>query len=230
MEFSISKYGNAAALISFENEIRIDIHHQVRFLYESLRRFPEAGIKAITPAYNSILVYYEPRVQNIEGLSQLSQEILSHFDISELPLFEVEIPVCYDEEFGLDHSFVQEHTGFNREQIIEKHTDSRYLVYMLGFVPGFLYLGGMDPCLNTPRLKVPRSKIPKGAVGIADNQTGVYPLETPGGWQVIGNCPLDLGGNGKVVVEMGDYIKFKSISLEEHHALKNTFPKRIQVR
>ncbi len=227
MEFNIISYGNNAVLISFENEISIEVHQKVRYLYESLRRFPEQGIVALTPAYNSLVVYYEPKNQSIQGVSDLAEEILNQSESLQLPSYEVILPVCYDSCFGIDTEFVLQHNDLTQEELITKHTAPEYLVYMIGFVPGFLYLGGLDEELHTPRLSTPRTKIPKGGVGIADNQTGVYPLETPGGWQLIGNCPLNLiGGDNNAVIEMGDIVKFTSITKAEHSDLIGKFPER----
>ena len=174
------------------------------------------------------MVYFEPKIQNVSGIHNLTEIILSQSESLKLKTFQVVLPVCYDEIFGNDIQFVLENNDLTLEELIVKHTSPEYLVYMTGFVPGFLYLGGLDEKLHTPRLSVPRTKIPKGSVGIADNQTGVYPLETPGGWQLIGNCPLNLTGNNKnAMIEMGDIVKFTSITKEEHSKLLGEFPKRI---
>jgi inhibitor of KinA len=225
--FNIIRYGSNAVLISFKKEITIETHHKVRFLYESLRKFPAKGIVALTPAYHSLVVYFEAKIQDLNGITELTKNTLECFDVKDLATYEVILPVCYDVSFGLDINNVLEHTGLNLAELIAKHTMPQYLVYMIGFVPGFLYLGGLNNDLNTPRLKSPRMKIPKGSVGIADNQTGVYPLSTPGGWQIIGNCPLNLiGTNTKTAIEMGDVLKFKPITIEEHMNLLGEFPER----
>lgn len=228
MEFKITPYGSNAVLISFKNEISAEVHKKVRYLYEGFRKFPKKGIIALTPAYNSLVVYFEPKIQNISGVYDLTEIILSESVSLQLETFQVVLPVCYDDIFGIDIKFVLEHNNLTFEELIIKHTSPEYLVYMIGFVPGFLYLGGLDEKLHTPRLSIPRTKIPKGSVGIADNQTGVYPLETPGGWQLIGNCPLNLTGNNKnAMIEMGDIVKFTSITKEEHSKLLGEFPERI---
>lgn len=228
MEFKITPYGSNAVLISFKNEISAEVHNKVRYLYEGFRKFPKKGIIALTPAYNSLVVYFEPKIQNISGVYDLTEIILSESISIKLETFQVVLPVCYDDIFGIDIKFVLEHNNLTFEELIIKHTSPEYLVYMIGFVPGFLYLGGLDEKLHTPRLSIPRTKIPKGSVGIADNQTGVYPLETPGGWQLIGNCPLNLTGNNKnAMIEMGDIVKFTSITKNEHSNLLGKFPERI---
>ena len=230
MEFKITPYGSNAVLISFKNEISVEVHKNVRYLYEAFRKLPKKGIIALTPAYNSLVVYFEPKIQNISGIYNLTEIILSEIESRKLKTFQVVLPVCYDEIFGVDIQFVLEHNNLTLEELIIKHTSSEYLVYMIGFVPGFLYLGGLDENLHTPRLSFPRIKTPKGSVGIADNQTGVYPLETPGGWQLIGNCPLSLIGNNKnSTIEMGDIVKFTSITKNEHSKLLGEFPERILV-
>ena len=148
MEFKITPYGSNAVLISFKNEISVEVHKNVRYLYEAFRKLPKKGIIALTPAYNSLVVYFEPKIQNISGIYNLTEIILSEIESRKLKTFQVVLPVCYDEIFGVDIQFVLEHNNLTLEELIIKHTSSEYLVYMIGFVPGFLYLGGLDENLQ----------------------------------------------------------------------------------
>jgi inhibitor of KinA len=130
----------------------------------------------------------------------------------------VEIPVCYGGEFGPDLEEVAEHNGITPEEVIDIHSNGEYIVYMIGFAPGFPYIGGMSEKIAAPRRKNPRLKIPAGSVGIAGKQTGVYPIETPGGWQLIGRTPRKLflpDGHTPSLLQAGDQIKFVQVSQEE---------------
>jgi inhibitor of KinA len=134
----------------------------------------------------------------------------------------IEIPVCYEDEFGPDLGRVLKHTGYDKEELIERHTSGRYLVYFLGFSAGFPYIGGMDESLATPRLKTPRKAVPAGSVGIAGQQTGIYPLSTPGGWNLIGRTPLHLFNRSNpkdTAIRMGDRIRFRTVGRAEFESL-----------
>ena len=139
-----------------------------------------------------------------------------------IPQRTVEIPVCYEDEFGPDLGRVLKHTGYDKEELIERHTSGRYLVYFLGFSAGFPYIGGMDESLATPRLKTPRKAVPAGSVGIAGQQTGMYPLPTPGGWNLIGRTPLPLFNRSNpkdTSIRMGDRIRFRTVGRAEFESL-----------
>ena len=136
----------------------------------------------------------------------------------------VEIPVCYDDRFAFDMEYLCTYTSLTKEDVIEIHTSKNYLVYMLGFTPGFFYLGGMDARLYCPRKEIPRLKITSGSVGIAGNQTGVYSVDSPGGWQLIGKTPMEIFNKNSIdecfKVKQGDLVRFVQVSLEEYNRLK----------
>ena len=136
----------------------------------------------------------------------------------------VEIPVCYGGEYGPDIEFVAKHNNLSVEEVIKLHTAPQYLVYMIGFCPGFPYLGGMDKRIATPRREVPRVKIPARSIGIAGEQTGGYPISTPGGWQIIGRTPIEMFNpkdeQNPSLLHSGDLVKFYAISEQEYLALK----------
>ena len=129
------------------------------------------------------------------------------------------LPICYDPEFGFDLHEVSKNLGFTIDELIEKHTTNTYTVYGIGFLPGFMYLGGLPPELIIERKKEPRIKVPKGSVGLAGRQTGIYPQDSPGGWNIIGNCPIpifDVDKEEPCFVKVGDKIRFESITKAEY--------------
>ena len=134
-----------------------------------------------------------------------------------------EIPVCYDLDFGIDLELISKEKSLEISEIISLHTKPEYRVYFMGFLPGFLYLGGLDKKLQISRKSQPRMKIEKGAVGIGENQTGIYPKVSPGGWQIIGNCPVNFFDKNSEIptqISAGDYIKFKIVDRAEYDRIK----------
>jgi len=137
----------------------------------------------------------------------------------------VEIPVLYGYDYGKDIQRVEQFSGLNKKEIIQKHQSGNYLVYFLGFLPGFPYMGGMDQALTTPRLQTPRKCVPQGSVAIAGQQTGIYPFSSPGGWNLIGRTPLEifnLSNPKNSLIQMGDKVLFKSISKDKYEQLKRS--------
>ena len=228
MRFEVKPYGADAVLLSFGNEISLDVHHQVKQLYDELRNHARKGIKAVIPSYCAVTILFEPAMISSKDVVELSKNIASNNKDRGQKKYKVRIPVCYDKHFALDWEIVCDYTRLNWEEVVELHCRNEYLVYMLGFVPGFLYLGGLNNQIRIPRKSSPRLKTPKGAVGLADNQTGVYPLETPGGWQLIGNAPVDLIGANTAVIEMGDYLEFFPITKKQHASFSKQI-ERIQI-
>lgn len=226
MSFEVKPYGNQGFLVQFSSGISKETHLKVRLLYEQLRTYAQQGVKGLIPAYDSLLVLSRPELGKLE-LENWCNQILSESDLDSLESYKVIIPVCYDDEFALDMKAVQNASGLSHGEIVELHANTTYLNYMLGFVPGFLYLGGMDKRLSTPRLENPRVKIPSGSVAIAGEQTGVYPLETPGGWNIIGRTPVSLfDPEVGMSVQMGDYVCFQPITKKEFKHWEAIKPKR----
>ena len=215
----IKAAGDSAVLVIFGDEINKKLNDRVRSFDESVMRAEITGIAETVPSYCADLVYYDPEVIGFDEICQALSDLAmgSSEETSEEGQL-VEIPVVYGGEYGPDLKDVAQITGLTEEEVIDIHTSMEYPVYMLGFTPGFPYLGGMDERIACPRLEVPRTSIPAGSVGIAGSQTGVYPSETPGGWRIIGRTPLklyDLKSEKPILLEPGMRIRFKMIREEE---------------
>lgn len=152
-----------------------------------------SGVTEMIPAYASLLIKYDPFLTDYAALADRLRELERHISSSAAQEGRiVDIPVCYGGKYGEDLPFVARHAGLSEKDVIALHAGRTYRIYMLGFLPGFPYLGGLDSRLFTPRLDTPRTSIPAGSVGIGGQQTGIYPMESPGGWQLIGRTPLTL--------------------------------------
>lgn len=178
----------------------------------------------IVPTYRSILLQYDPLRWTFSDMAARLQQLRIEEGAAESDTVTlIEIPTLYGGEYGPDIDFVSEHTKLSKEEVVARHTRVDYLVYMLGFIPGFTYLGGMDESLATPRLQTPRLQIQPGSVGIAGTQTGIYPSLSPGGWQIIGRTPLKLYDSDKnppVFIQAGDYIRYRSVTPEEYEEIE----------
>lgn len=226
----IQPLGDSALVIHMGEDIHPTIHEKVKNLNALLENNPFIGFIESVPAYNSLTVYYDPvavYLSSIENVKKSPYHIVSDFlykILNELGTTEkqepriVKIPVVYGGEFGPDLEDVANYNGLSTEEVIQIHSSKECLVYMIGFAPGFPFLGGMDERIATPRKESPRLAIVPGSVGIAGKQTGIYPLETPGGWQIIGRTPLDLflpKQSPPTLLQSGDIIRFVPISPKE---------------
>jgi inhibitor of KinA len=176
----------------------------------------------IHPAYNSVMV----TISNEGSISRVTEHLqksISNALIGKTPRGRaVEIPVLYNGKMGPDMGLVCKKTGLDPAEVIKRHSEANYLVYFTGFSIGFPYLGGMDESIAAPRLDLPRKSVPAGSVGIAGNQTGIYPMSSPGGWNLIGRTPLSIfnaKAPGDSLVQMGDIVRFRPIDETEYDAL-----------
>jgi KipI family sensor histidine kinase inhibitor len=205
-------------LVYFGQVITLHAHQQVMRLLRLLQLEPVAGIRNLHPAYCSLLVKFDALRLRHEEVEAILLQYLARLEDVRLPApRHVEVPVCYGGEFGPDLAEVCAIHGMTPAQAIELHASAEYLVYFLGFVPGFAYLGELPEALVTPRLATPRRKVPAGSVGIAGNQTGVYPFATPGGWRLLGRTPLAMfraDRDGLSLLSIGDRVRFTPISAE----------------
>ena len=208
--------GDSAFIIKAGNEISPDLHRIVRKLLIKIENEHLEGVIDFIPTYNELMVCYDPSVIAYKDLLIKLKSFESVTDNTEFPDIQViQVPVLYGGESGPDLSEVAYFNSISKEDVIRIHSSETYLVYMLGFTPGFCYLGGLDQRIATPRKITPRVKIPAGAIGIADTQTGIYSIESPGGWQWIGKTPLrlfDPGRKPEFLFQSGDYIQFYPIS------------------
>lgn len=212
--------GDKAITVEFGDEIKEEINKLVRSMSYAINNKNIKGIIEIIPTYRSISIQYNPLIISMKELVDKLKEIYINIDSIQLPSAKIiEIPTVYGGEYGPDIEFVAHHNNISTEEVIKLHTSVDYLIYMLGFTPGFTYLGGLPKEIETPRLKTPRTKIPAGSTGIAGKQTGIYPIESPGGWQLIGRTPLKLYDpkrNPPIILNAGDYLRFISIDEKEY--------------
>jgi len=208
-----------------QSQIKREANEKVRRLLRLLEQEPLAGVRNLHPAYSSLLIKFDALQWRHDELEKILQKCLKRLETVSLPAArEVEIPVCYGGEYGPDLEEVAALHEMTPEKVIELHASVPYLVYFVGFVPGFAYLGELTEALVTPRLGTPRKKVPAGSVGIAGTQTGVYPFATPGGWRLLGRTPLAVfrpDRKGMSLVSIGDSVRFVPISRERFATLVN---------
>jgi inhibitor of KinA len=216
--------GEQGLIVEFGNAIDPAVNARVHRLARALATLGLEGVIESVPTYRSLLVLFDPLVLPRERLVPEVEALLAIPAAGEAAGAggsAVELPVLYGGEFGPDLAFIARRNGLSTEDVIAIHSSSSYLVYMLGFTPGFPYLGGMSSRLATPRLSTPRGKVPAGSVGIAGSQTGVYPVESPGGWRLIGRTPLrlfDLEAAPPFLLAPGDVVRFRPVDEEEYWA------------
>tara|TARA_Y100000782_G_scaffold15406_1_gene15889 strand:- start:498 stop:1127 length:630 start_codon:yes stop_codon:yes gene_type:complete len=205
------------------HEISESTHKKIFTLITHLIHNPIQGIINIHPGYTSMLFTLD-KMANIDDTIQAVENSLDMVQNSEPPEGKlVEVPVLYGGNYGKDIQRVVQFSRLSEDEIIQRHQSGNYLVYFLGFSPGFPYIGGMDQNLKTPRLQTPRKRVPQGSVAIAGGQTGIYPFPSPGGWNLIGRTPLkifNISNPQNSLIQMGDKVQFKSISKDEYELLK----------
>lgn len=215
--------GDTGLTVEFGNQISREVNEKVRNLAVALERDPVEGIIETIPTYCSLFILYDPGKTSLGKLISAIKGMESRLEKMDLPRPVVtEIPVLYGGDWGPDLEYVARYNGLTLEEVVKIHSSVNYLIYMLGFAPGFPYLGGMPEKIATPRLKKPRVCIPAGSVGIADRQTGIYPLESPAGWQLIGRTPVRLYDPDRetpILLKAGDYIRFRPINREEYNSI-----------
>lgn len=222
--YRIFPLGDSAITIDFGNCIDPAINKKVISLFHHLQNHPLEGMTEAVPAYSSLTVYYDVlrikmknTIPSVHDYMRKSIEKILSRDINEEPEISnhIRVPVCYD---GADIEWVAQQKHLTIEEIVHIHSEAVYMVYMLGFLPGFPYMGETDERIAVPRKQQPRMKVEAGSVGIAGRQTGIYPFASPGGWQIIGRTPLkifDAKRKPLVLISAGDTVQFYPISKDE---------------
>ena len=216
--------GDSSLLIEFGNEISPEINRRIAAVVELMREQHIEGVVDVIPAFCSLLVNYDPRVAGYEKMKKRLESLVRvDIKVGQVKRKIFEMPVLYGGEYGPDLASIAEHAGISQDEVIAIHSSRDYLIYMLGFLPGFCYLGGLDERIHTPRLSNPRLRIRAGSVGIGGSQTGIYPLDSPGGWQLMGMTPVktyDPEREIPILVEAGNYIRFVPIDEEQYKRIQ----------
>lgn len=217
--------GDKAIIVEFGDEISPELNRRVRNLKLAIEKAPVPGIIETVPTYRSLLVYFDPLRLEPQKLKEIIDRLIAQPVAGELVKRTlIKVPTVYGGEYGPDLDFVASHNQLTASEVVRIHTGTPYLIYMLGFLPGFPYLGGMSARIAAPRLDTPRTRIPAGSVGIAGTQTGIYPAESPGGWRLIGRTPLrifDPAREPPALFHTGNYLKFISITPKEFTRISN---------
>ena len=215
--------GDCALFMKMGEGIDPDLNGRVRAVVHLLEKESIDGIVEWVPGYCTLMIVYNPLVISYQQLVKRLLELEKEQDEISFPApLVIEIPTTYGteyQEFGPDLQSVADHNQLSPGKVVELHSSVDYLIYMIGFTPGFSFLGGLPSQLATPRLENPRKKVPAGSVGIAGPQTGIYPVESPGGWRLIGRTPIrlfDPQRDEPILLKAGYYIRFVPIGLEEY--------------
>lgn len=207
--------GDRSLLVEIGEKISADDNRRVQELMLRLQQANLPGVRELAPSYRSLLVVFDPLTIAPEKLKAAITDVAARPGGSELPQAKlITVPVFYGGDYGPDLEWVAGHLGISTEEVIRLHTETVYRVYMIGFTPGYPYMGELPAALAVPRRSTPRTRVPKGSVGMAQRQTGIYPVESPGGWQIIGWTPIELFDPKRQIpslLEMGDRVKFESV-------------------
>ena len=221
---TIIPYGDSALLINFEQVIDPRVNENVIELTRVIEHSKIDGITFLVPAYCSLAIGFQPEQVTFQQLKKRVESLSTEIYKQPLPeLKKITIPVCYQDEFALDKQEVIRYTKLSWDEIKKLHISSSYRVYMLGFLPGFVYLGSLPEKLKSPRKTTPRLKVPALSVGLAGLQTGIYPSDAPGGWQIIGKTPIrifDDRNSNPFLFEAGMQVTFKEVTKEEFHDIE----------
>ncbi|PWA12840.1 allophanate hydrolase [Pueribacillus theae] len=220
---TITPIGDCGIRIHFGDEVSVKTNQKI-IAYKSLLEKKDCeGITDIVPGYTTLSLFYDPSRYTYKQMFHIIEEIHDKVKIApEKKAVIYHIPTCYGEPYGVDLHVVAKCNGISPEEVIAIHSGKNYYIYMLGFLPGFPYLGGLEKRIATPRLDTPRLKVPAGSVGIAGEQTGIYPLDSPGGWRIIGRTPVKLfepEREPSILFEAGNYIRFEPIEADEFHVI-----------
>jgi KipI family sensor histidine kinase inhibitor len=217
---NISNLGDAALYCDFGNEVNKNINSEVIKFFKVIKKKGIEGITNLTPSYNKLIVSYDLRVTNFKEI----KHIIENLNINETEKVinkKLEIPVCCDSSFSLDMKRLEKKLNLKREKILENFFNKEYFCYMTGFIAGMPFLGDLNENMRAQRLETPRVKVPKGSVGLTEQFANIYTFESPGGWNIIGNTPLDIFNSSKEkepnLINPGDLVVFKQITLDKYN-------------
>ena len=216
---NISNLGDAALYCDFGTEVNKQINSEVIKYFNSIREKNIRGINNLTPSYNKLIISFDLKVTNFKEIKN-EIEKLSESETQKIINKNLEIPVCCDASFSLDIERLEKKLNLNKNEILENFFNQEFFCYMTGFIAGMPFLGDLDEQMRAQRLETPRVKVPKGSVGMTEQFTNIYTFESPGGWNIIGNTPLEVFDSAKEknpnLINPGDTVKFKQITLEEY--------------
>ena len=211
--------GDRGLLLEFGEEISSETNEKVRRMALAIQAEAIKGIIETVPTYRSLLIIYDPLILSIDDLKKRLEKLEDGLRQTPFPEPKLtRIPVVYGDPYGPDLDFVAQYHRISHNEVIQLHCSKPYFIYMIGFMPGYPYMGELPDALITPRLKTPRLSVPAGSVAIAQKQTGIYPMESPGGWQIIGRTPIKIFDPKKeppALLQMGDLVQFYPISEKE---------------
>ena len=218
---NISNLGDAAVYCDFGIEVNKSVNSEVIKYFKTLKKENFESINNLTPSYNKLIVSYDLRKTNFKEVKKLIEN-LNVNETQDKNNTKIEIPVCCDDQFSLDIKRLEEKLKINRDKILKNFFSKEYFCYMTGFIAGMPFLGDLDENMQVPRLETPRVKVPKGSVALTEQFANIYTFESPGGWNIIGNTPLDVFDNSKEVepnlINPGDTVVFKQINIEEYNS------------
>ena len=216
---NISNLGDAALYCDFGTEVNKQINSEVIKYFNSIREKNIRGINNLTPSYNKLIISFDLKVTNFKEIKN-EIEKLSESETRKIINKNLEIPVCCDASFSLDIERLEKKLNLNKNEILENFFNQEFFCYMTGFIAGMPFLGDLSEKMRAQRLETPRVKVPKGSVGMTEQFANIYTFESPGGWNIIGNTPVEVFQSSKEeepnLINPGDTVKFKQISLEEY--------------
>jgi len=218
---NISNLGDAAVYCDFGIEVNKSVNSEVIKYFKALKKENVESINNLTPSYNKLIVSYDLRKTNFKEIKKLIEN-LNVNETQDNNSNKIEIPVCCDDQFSLDIKRLEEKLNISRDKILENFFSKEYFCYMTGFIAGMPFLGDLDENMRVPRLETPRVKVPKGSVALTEQFANIYTFESPGGWNILGNTPVDVFDNSKELepnlINPGDIVVFKQINVEEYNS------------
>ncbi|WP_440910271.1 allophanate hydrolase subunit 1 [Candidatus Pelagibacter sp.] len=218
---NISNLGDAAVYCDFGIEVNKSVNSEVIKYFKALKKENVESINNLTPSYNKLIVSYDLRKTNFKEVKKLIEN-LNVNETQDNNSNKIEIPVCCDDQFSLDIKRLEEKLNISRDKILENFFSKEYFCYMTGFIAGMPFLGDLDENMRVPRLETPRVKVPKGSVALTEQFANIYTFESPGGWNILGNTPVDVFDNSKELepnlINPGDIVVFKQINLEKYNS------------